>query len=87
MQSFDDVLLLHVCSSLAKAINAQRRIVLGYLTCLDLRQRVDGRQTGILGKCQRNGLERVGKRPERILLQSFDLKRDRPDIISSPCMK
>lgn len=73
VKSLNHVLLLHVRSSLAQAVNAQRRIVLGYLTGLNLRQCVDGRQARVLSQRQGNGLERVRKRPERVLLQRFDL--------------
>ena len=60
-------------SSFELTVNAQRRIVLGYLTGLNVRKSVDGRQSRILSQGQWNGLQGIRERSECILFQSFDL--------------
>merc|ERR1711865_52977 len=67
-QSFDYVLALHVRVARGHAVDAQAEVLR-----LDLSQRVDGVQTGGLGKSKGNHVECLGESPHTVLFQALNL--------------
>lgn len=51
VQRLDDVMFLHVRVSAHHAVDAERRRVLLNVTRLQLRERLDGQQSAVLGEC------------------------------------
>ena len=74
VQSLNDVSLLHVVVTSAGTIDAESSVRIADLLGFDFGQSVDGIQSGILGQCQRNGFQSIGKCTERVLFNGLDLK-------------
>lgn len=65
----------HIITTSLHAIDAQSRVALSELAGLDLCQRLNGRQTAVVGERLRDRVERVGKRAHGVLFQTGGFDR------------